>query len=117
MLPIFSLGQHAREEFLNHLPAEGVLFPYLSGVRVGDRAGEFGQRYRQLGVPCVTLPLYCYARAERAKAAGCPERFAQAARGRNSKAKSNTYPNKILMTIRSLEDYEDLLVENLGRRL
>ena len=76
MCPIFSLGQHACEEFLNNLPAEGVLFPYLSGVRVGDRAREFGQRYGQLCVPSVPLPLYRYARAERAKEAGYPERFA-----------------------------------------
>jgi hypothetical protein len=83
-----------------------VLFPYLSGVRVGDRAREFGQRYRQLGVPCVTLPLYCYARAERAKAAGCPESFAQAALGHNSKSVHRAYPKRALMKISSLEEYE-----------
>jgi hypothetical protein len=31
-------------------PAEGVLFPYLSKVRAGDKTTEFGQRCRPLGI-------------------------------------------------------------------
>jgi len=40
---IVHLGGEALNLFKD-LPAEGVLFPYLSGVRAGDRATEFGQR-------------------------------------------------------------------------
>jgi hypothetical protein len=47
------------------LPAEGILFPYLSGVRAGDRATEFGQRCQRLGIKGVTLHSYRYAWAER----------------------------------------------------
>jgi len=63
------LGQEALNLFKD-LPAEGVLFPYLSRVRAGDRATEFGQRCRQLGITGITLHSYRYAWAERAHADG-----------------------------------------------
>jgi integrase len=63
------LGAEALNVFKD-LPAEGVLFPYLSRVRAGDRATEFGQRCRQLGITGITLHSYRYAWAERAKTAG-----------------------------------------------
>ena len=56
---------------LNDLPGEGLLFPYLAGVRAGDRATEFRQRCRGLGIAGVTLHSYrWYAWAERAKTCG-----------------------------------------------
>jgi integrase len=54
------LGAEALNLFKD-LPAEGVLFPYLASVRAGDRATEFGQRCRQLGISGVTLHSYRYA--------------------------------------------------------
>jgi len=83
-----------------------VLFPYLSIVRAGDRATEFGQRCRQLGIKGVTLHSYRYAWAERAKMAGMPERFAMENLGHNSKAVHRAYAKKALMKIPSLEEYE-----------
>ena len=50
------LGAEALTLF-NDLPAEGVLFPYLSRVRAGDRATEFGQRCRLLGIADVQLQM------------------------------------------------------------
>ena len=88
----------------------GVLFPYLSRVRAGDRATEFCSRCRQLGIKGVTLHSYRYAWAERAKTAGMPERFAQEALGHNSKAVHRAYAKRALMKIPSLEDYEKKLV-------
>ena len=102
---IVNLGAEALNVFKD-LPAEGVLFPYLSRVRAGDRATEFGQRCRQLGIQGVTLHSYRYAWAERAKVAGMPERFAQEALGHNSKAVHRAYAKRALMKIPSLEDYE-----------
>ena len=99
------LGAEALNVFKD-LPAEGPLFPYLSTVRAGDRATEFGQRCRQLGIKGVTLHSYRYAWAERAKVAGMPERFAQEALGHNSKAVHRAYAKRALMRIPSLEDYE-----------
>jgi integrase len=99
------LGADALNVFKD-LPAEGVLFPYLSRVRAGDRATEFGQRCRQLGITGITLHSYRYACAERAKTCGYPERFAQEALWHNSKAVHRAYAKRALMKIPSLEDYE-----------
>jgi integrase len=99
------LGAEALNLFKD-LPAEGVLFPYLSGVRANDRATEFGSRCRQLGIAGVTLHSYRYAWAERAKTCGYPERFAQEALGHNSKAVHRAYAKRAQMKIPSLEDYE-----------
>ena len=79
---------------------------YLAGVRSGDRATEFGQRCRQLGIKGVTLHSYRYAWAERAKTAGYPERFAMENLGHNSKAVHRAYARRALVKIPSLEDYE-----------
>jgi integrase len=103
---IVHLGQVA-QNVLNDLPSEGMLFPYLSTVRAGDRATEFGQRCRQLGIKAVTLHSYRYAWAERAKVAGMPERFAMENLGHNSKAVHRAYAKKALMKIPSLEQYEN----------
>ena len=99
------LGSEALNLFKD-LPSEGLLFPYLSRVRAGDRATEFGQRCRRLGITGVTLHSYRYAWAERAKTVGYPERFAQEALGHNSKAVHRAYAKRALMKLPSLEDYE-----------
>jgi integrase len=102
---IVHLGTEALNLFKD-LPSEGPLFPYLSRVRPGDRATEFKQRCRQLGITGVTLHSYRYAWAERAKTVGYPERFAQEALGHNSKAVHRAYAKRALMKLPSLEEYE-----------
>jgi integrase len=102
---LIHLGAEALNLFKD-LPGEGVLFPYLSRVRAGNRATEFGQRCRQLGIVGVTLHSYRYAWAERAKTVGYPERFAQEALGHNSKAVHRAYAKRALMKLPSLEQYE-----------
>jgi integrase len=102
---LIHLGTEALNLFKD-LPSEGPLFPYLSRVRAGDRATEFGQRCRQLGIKDVTLHCYRYAWAERAKTVGYPERYAQEALGHNSKAVHRAYAKRALMKLPSLEDYE-----------
>ena len=99
------LGKEALK-LLEDLPGEGCLFPYLAGVRAGDRATEFRSRCRQLGIKGVTLHSYRYAWAERAKTAGYPERFAMENLGHNSKAVHRAYAKRALVKIPSLEDYE-----------
>ena len=83
------------------LPDSGSLFPYLSGVRASDRATEFKQRCRGLGITGVTLHSYRYAWAERAKQCGYPERFAQEALGHNSQAVHRAYAKNAVMSWRS----------------
>jgi hypothetical protein len=54
----------------------------------------------------VTLHSYSYARAERAKSAGYPKRFAQQALGHNSKAVHRAYARHAHVIISSLGEYE-----------
>lgn len=58
------------ERILHGLPAAGPPFPYLRTVRAGDRATEFKQRCRGLGIEGVSLHSYRYAWGERAKSCG-----------------------------------------------
>jgi integrase len=102
---ILHLGEEALN-VLNDLPSEGLLFPYLSRLRAGDRATEFKQRCRGLGIEGVSLHSYRYAWAERAKTCGYPERFAQEALGHNSVAVHRAYAKRAKMKLPSLEEYE-----------
>ncbi len=94
------------EAVLKRLPQHGPLFPYLRRVRACDRATEFKQRCRGLGIAGVTLHSYRYAWAERAKQCGYPERFAQEALGHNSKAIHRTYARKAKVILPSLGAFE-----------
>jgi integrase len=93
-------------QILRDLPGEGPLFPYLRTVRAGDRATEFKQRCNGLGIKGVSLHSYRYAWAERAKAAGYPERYAQVNLGHNSKAMTRSYSRKATVELPSLSEYE-----------
>jgi integrase len=98
------------EEILASLPKSGPLFPYLITVRPGDRATEFKQRCAGLGIEGVTLHSYRYAWAERAKASGYPERFAQISLGHNSKAWARAYSKKAQVILPPLEEYERKII-------
>jgi len=89
------------------LPRMGPLFPYLRTVREADRATEFKQRCRGLGISGVTLHSYRYAWAERAKTCGYPERFAQMALGHNSKAVHRAYARKAQVVVCARAGYHD----------
>jgi integrase len=91
---------------LRSLPGSGPLFPYLRTVRSGDRATEFKQRCDGLGIKGVTLHSYRYAWAERARAAGYPERFAQEALGHQSRAVHRAYARKAQVEIPALSEFE-----------
>jgi integrase len=96
----------AIEATLRRLPTSGPLFPYLRTVRSGDRATEFRQRCKGLGIEGVSLHSYRYAWAERAKKCGYPERFAQEALGHNSKAVHRAYARRAIVKLPSLESFE-----------
>ena len=93
-------------DILATLPKDGLLFPYLNRVRPGDRATEFKQRCRGLGIHGVSLHSYRYAWAERARTCGYPERFAQEALGHNSKAVHRAYAKRATVRIPSLDEFE-----------
>lgn len=94
------------EQVLRSLPAAGKLFPYLARVREADRATEFRQRCAGLSITGVTLHSYRYAWAERAKAAGYPERYAPIALGHGSKAIARAYARNAEVKLPSLESFE-----------
>ena len=102
---------------LKNLPTTGPLFPYLRSVRATDRGTEFKQRCRGLDIEGVTLHSYRYAWAERAKAAGYPERYAMEALGHNSPAIHRAYARNAQISIPPLEDYEKSAVRKKVIRL
>jgi integrase len=59
-----------------------------------------------LKIKDVTLHSYRYGWAERAKAAGYPERYAQVNLGHNSKAMTRAYSRKAEVEMPSLSEYE-----------
>jgi integrase len=67
------------EGILKHLPTEGLLFPNWVLAKDKDRSGEFRRRCGILSIRGITLHPYRYAWAQRAKASGYPERWAQSA--------------------------------------
>ena len=91
---------------LRTLPKTGLLFPALARIRSGHRSKLFIKRLATVGVKGVSLHSYRYAWAERARAAGYPERFAMQALGHSSKAVHHAYSKQALVKLPSLEGYE-----------
>jgi integrase len=71
---------------------------------------------RGLGIEGISLHSYRYAWAERAKAAGYPERFAQEALGHNSKAVHRAYAKKAQVKLPALEEYEQTRSQGITSR-
>jgi len=100
------------QELIEQLPREGLWFPVFGAKESKHRAAEFKRRCRLLGIEGVTLHSYRYAWAERACAAGYPERYAQAALGHSSKAVHRAYAGAAFVNCPPLETYE---VEDVER--
>lgn len=98
------------ERVLRSLPSSGPFFPAFSQLSAGHRATEFARACHRAGVVGVTLHSYRYAWAERAKACGYPERFAQQALGHNSAAVHRAYAKKAHVKLPSLEEYERKII-------
>src|SRR5579862_9413211 len=75
-------------------------------MQATHRARDCRRRCLAPSVHGATLHSYRYAWAERAKACGYPERFAQEALGHNSKAVHRAYARKAKVKLPSLESYE-----------
>jgi integrase len=91
---------------LKRLSATGLLFPELSKITSSDRAAWFCKRCEKLKITGISLHSYRYAWAERAKAAGYPERYAQEALGHASAAVHRAYAKKGRVELPPLEEYE-----------
>ena len=77
-------------------------------TRFADRCVRLGitQRSHEAGIPSISLHSYRYAWAERARAAGYPERFAQEALGHASAAIHRAYAKSVRVELPPLEEYE-----------
>ena len=91
---------------LRTLPQTGYLFPTLADISPSYRGHAFVYRLKQLGITGLTLHSYRYAWAERAKAAGYPERFAMQALGHKSEAVHRAYAKQAAVVLPPLEEYE-----------
>jgi len=100
---------------LRRLSANGPLFPKYSTLCSADRATRFAdrcvrlgitERSKQAGIPSISLHSYRYAWAERARAAGYPERYAQEALGHASAAIHRAYAKSVRVELPPLEEYE-----------
>jgi len=94
------------EELLRQLPAQGPLFPRLRTTTASARSAEFCRRCRVAKIKGVSLHSYRYAWAERARACGYPERWAQNALGHNSRAVHEAYAKSAIALCPPLEQYE-----------
>jgi integrase len=93
---------------LNALPSSGDLFPNIKRTSANHRSAEFRRRCRVAGIAGVSLHSYRHAWAQRAKACGYPQRFAQEALGHNSCAVHEAYAKGALVILPALEEYEQM---------
>ena len=98
------------EELLRRLPARGPLFPHLRTTPASARSAEFCRRCRVAKIKGVSLHSYRYSWAERARACGYPERWAQNALGHNSRAVHEPYAKSAIALCPPLEQYEQKTV-------
>lgn len=95
------------EGLLKQLPTTGPLFPGISKTNASARSAEFCRRCRLLGLKGVSLHSYRYGWAERARASGYPQRWAQNALGHSSKAIHEAYAKGASAVCPSIEEYEN----------
>jgi hypothetical protein len=94
-------------------PQTGYFFPALRQWSSGHRTTEFARRCRLAGVKNRQLKGYRYSWAERACAAGMPEREAMKHLGHKSPAVHRVYSEKANAVILPLEHYESLKKEKI----
>jgi integrase len=100
---------------LQSLPRFGDLFPNIKKTSANHRAAEFRRRCRVARVQGVSLHSYRHAWAQRAKACGYPQRFAQEALGHSSRAVHEAYARAAFVVCPALDEYESVSAEKLIR--
>jgi integrase len=98
---------------LQSLPRSGDLFPNIKPTSPKHRSAEFCRRCRVAAVTGVSLHSYRHSWAQRAKACGYPQRFAQEALGHNSRAVHEAYAKGAVVICPALDKYETLNAEKL----
>src|SRR5271154_3147147 len=95
------------KKLLPQLPKEGYLFPSVYAWNSNTRSSEFCRRCRMLGIEGRSLHSYRYAWAQRARAAGMPEREAMNHLGHESRAIHAAYAGGAQVAVLPLEYYEE----------
>ena len=98
---------------LQELPSTGSLFPRLRLLSEDERASHFRKVCLRVNLTGVTLHSYRYSWAERACAAGMPEREAQAHLGHGSRAIHRAYARNAEVVTLSLDHYEKIKAAKL----
>ena len=111
-LSVLAIGPNIRA-ILNACPKTGYFFPSLQKWTSGHRTTEFARRCRLAGVKNRQMKSYRYAWAERASAAGMPEREAMNHLGHKSKAIHRAYAAKAKAVTLPLEHYEQAKAEKI----
>jgi integrase len=107
-----TIGRKLRA-FLPALPASGDLFPNIKRTSANHRSAEFSRRCRIAGVIGVSLHSYRHAWAQRAKACGYPQRFAQEALGHSSRAVHEAYARGVIVVCPALDEYEVTVAQKI----
>jgi integrase len=84
------------------------LFPKIKHTSANHRSAEFRRRCCVAGITGVSLHSYRHAWAQRAKACGYPQRFAQEALGHNSRVVHEAYAKGALVILPALDEYEQV---------
>ena len=98
---------------LHQLPQAGHLFPKINALASGDRSSEFCRRCKMMGIEGRSLHSYRYAWAQRARAAGMPERDAMNHLGHESRAIHAAYAGGAQVAVLPLEFYEAQKLKNV----
>jgi integrase len=109
---LLRIGPSLRK-LLNQLPQSGYLFPKINASNSDNRASEFGRRCKMLGIAGRSLHSYRYAWAQRARAAGMPEREAMNHLGHESRAIHAAYAGGAQVAVLPLEFYEAQKLKNV----
>lgn len=94
------------KRLLDQLPQKGFLFPKVNASGSNHRSTEFARRCKTLGITGRSLHSYRYAWAQRARAAGMPERDAMNHLGHKSSAIHAAYAGGARVATLPLEFYE-----------
>src|ERR1700677_2927235 len=94
------------KKLLNQLPQSDYLFPKMNAWASENRSSEFSRRCKMLGIEGRSLHSYRYAWAQRARAAGMPEREAMNHLGHESRAIHAAYAGGAQVAVLPLEYYE-----------
>ena len=93
------------DAILRQLPRTGPLFPNITKMDDRSRACFMWKLCKRVKIEGVSLHSYRYSWAERAKVAGIPQRWAQAALGHNSKAVHDAYARNALVICPPIDEH------------